>query len=216
MKRNSSKKWSAFAAKPKTTVAKTATAKETTPVTNTATNTTSTATRTGTALGTTSSGSTHRDEAKSRFNAAVQEAKAGAAALKAEASERAGIYRDQAKAKRGALASDAKSYGDEARLKGKDLAIQGKGKLAEGINALSRTVSDNAHVVDENLGAKYGDYARSASKTLADTATKLDQKSVEELAEDGRAMVRKSPGMAIGIAAAVGFMLSRLLGGGRR
>ena len=35
-------------------------------------------------------------EAKSRFNAAVSEAKAGAAALKAEATERAGGYRQQA------------------------------------------------------------------------------------------------------------------------
>ena len=141
---------------------------------------------------------------------------AGAAALKAEASERAGAYRDQAKAKRGELTSEAKARGDDARAKGMELATQGKGKLAEGINTLSRTVADNAHVVDENLGAKYGDYARSASKSLADTATKLDQKSVDELAEDGRAMVRKSPGLAIGIAAAFGFMLSRLFSGGRR
>ena len=159
--------------------------------------------------------SPHREEAKSRFSAAVEEAKAGAMALKAEATERASQYRGQAKMKQDELSADAKVRAEDARLKGKDLATEGKGKLAEGIRGLSRTVSDNAYVVDENLGAKYGDYARSASQSLADTAAKLDQKSIDELTEDGREFVRKSPGLAIGIAAGVGFMLSRVFGGRR-
>lgn len=159
--------------------------------------------------------SPHREEAKSRFSAAVEEAKAGAMALKAEATERADQYRAQANTKRSELSADAKTRADDAKVRGKELATDGKGKLAEGIHALSRTVNDNAHVVDENLGAKYGDYARSASQTLADTANKLDQKSIDELTEDGREFVRKSPGLAIGIAAGVGFMLSRMFGGRR-
>ncbi|MXP28896.1 hypothetical protein GRI58_08680 [Porphyrobacter algicida] len=158
----------------------------------------------------------HKAEAKSRFNAALEEAKAGAAALKAEAGDRASAYRSQARGKSKDLSKDAKAYADEAKVRGKELATQGKGKLSEGLTALGQTVAENAHVVDERLGAKYGDYARSASRSLKETATKLDGKSVEELGEDAREMVRKSPATAVGIAAVVGFMLSRLFTRSRR
>lgn len=158
----------------------------------------------------------HRGEAKSRFNAAVSEAKAGAAALKAEATQRAGVYREQAGRKSQDWVGDAKAYGQEAKTKGRDLATQGKGKVTEGLTVLGQTVADNAHVVDEKLGAKYGDYARSASRSIQDAATRLDAKSIDELGEDARQFVRKSPGAAVGIAAVVGFMLSRLFTGSRR
>lgn len=154
--------------------------------------------------------SAHRSEAKSRFTAAVDEAKAGAAALRAEATERAGLYREQAAARGKDWASEARAYGEDAKVKGRDLAAQGKGKLSEGLTALGQAVGDSAHVVDEKLGAKYGDYARTASRSLSDAATRLDAKSIDDLAEDGREFVRRSPGAAVGIAAVFGFLLSRL------
>lgn len=166
---------------------------------------------TTTAPGNTATGaSANRSEAKSRFNAAVNEAKAGAAALRAEAAERAGLYREQATARGRDWAAEARAYGDDAKVKGKDLAAQGKGKVSEGLTALGQAVGDSAQVVDEKLGAKYGDYARTASRSLQDAATRLEQKSVEELGEDAREFVRKSPGTAVGIAAVFGFLLSRL------
>jgi ElaB/YqjD/DUF883 family membrane-anchored ribosome-binding protein len=76
-------------------------------------------------------------------------------------------------------------------------------------------VGDSAPQIDEKLGEQYGDYARKASRTLQETSAKLDAKSVEELGEDAREVVRKSPGVAVGIAAVVGFFLARLLGGKR-
>ena len=42
----------------------------------------------------------------------------------------------------------------------------------------------------------------------------LDEKSFEELGEDAKEFVRKSPGLAIGIAAVAGFLVSRLFKGG--
>ena len=152
----------------------------------------------------------HKTEAKSRFNAAVKEAKAGAMALKAEATERAGTYRGQAERRGKDWMTDAKAYGEDARVKGKDLATQGKGKVVEGLNMLGQTIDENAYYVDEKLGAKYGDYARSASRGLRDYGSRLDRKSVDELGEDAREFVRKSPATAVGIAAVFGFMLSRL------
>lgn len=147
--------------------------------------------------------SSKRAEAKSRFNAALEEARAGAALLGAEAKERVGGYGSQAKSRSGDLLGEAKTTAG-------DLAVQGKAKASEALTGLSRVVSENASVIDDNLGAKYGDYARSASQKLQDTAAALEQKSVQELGEDAREMVRKSPGAAVGLAALAGFLLASI------
>jgi ElaB/YqjD/DUF883 family membrane-anchored ribosome-binding protein len=145
-----------------------------------------------------------RDEAKSRFNAALEEARAGAALLGAEAKERVGAYRDQARTRSG-------DWAGEAKTKAGELAVQGKSKASEALTGLSRVVNENAPTIDENLGEKYGEYARTASRKLEETARRLDQKSVEELGEDAREFVRKSPAAAVGLAALAGFLLARLL-----
>ncbi|TCJ39605.1 hypothetical protein E0504_08905 [Parafrankia sp. BMG5.11] len=149
-------------------------------------------------------------EAKGRFNAALQEAKAGAAALRSEATERAAAYRDQARSHSQDWVAEAKTYGDQARGKAGELAVDGKGRVAEAIAALGRAVFDTAPTVDEKLGAKYGDYARTASRSLQDASARLEAKSVDEIGEDAREFVRKSPGLAIGIAAVGGFLLARM------
>ena len=154
-------------------------------------------------------------EAKSRFNAALEEAKAGAVALKAEAGERAGVYRDQARGKSEAWLADAKDYGIQAKGKAGELADEGKKRTSDAIASLANLISDTAPKIDEQLGEKYGDYARTASRSLQEGAAKLDSKSVEELGEDAREFVRKSPGTAIGIAAIAGFLLARLFRGRR-
>ena len=155
--------------------------------------------------------SPNKEEAKTRFNAALDEAKAGAAALKAEAGVRASAYRDQAKSQSDDWMAEARAYGDQAKGKAGELAVDGKAKAAEAISSLGKVVSENAVTLDEKLGVKYGDYARSASRSLQETADKLDSKSVDELGEDAREFVRKSPGLAIGMAAAAGYFLSRIL-----
>lgn len=152
-------------------------------------------------------------EAKSRFNAALEEAKAGAAALRSEAGERAVAYRNQARAQSEDWVAEAKAYGEQAKGKAGELAVDGKGKLSEAIAALGRAIFDTAPTVDDKLGAKYGDYARNASRSLQETSAKLDAKSVEEIGEDAREFVRKSPGLAVGIAAVGGFLLARLFRG---
>lgn len=151
----------------------------------------------------TKAASPNTTEAKARFSKAIEEAKAGAAALRDEAKVRAADYRDQGKAKGGDLRSDAKT-------KATGLANDGKHAASDALAGLGKLVSENANVVDEKLGAKYGDYARSASRTLQETSAKLEQKELDELAEDAREFVRKSPGLAVGIAAFGGYLISRL------
>lgn len=147
--------------------------------------------------------SPHTAEAKSRFSAALDEAKAGAAALGAEAKERAGSYRTQAKSKSG-------DWTNEAKTTSRNLATEGKAKASEVLSGLSRTISDTAPSIDERFGAQYGDYARSASQRVQASADSLNQKSIDELGEDAREFVRKSPGTALGIAAVVGYFVARL------
>lgn len=154
--------------------------------------------------------SAHRDEAKTRFNAALEEAKAGAAALKAEAGQVVGTYREQAKGKSSTLASDAKVYGDEAKARAGELAVEGKAKASDALAALGQMVADNAAKIDENFGPQYGDYARTAARSLQENAAKLEAKSIEELGEDARTFVRDKPATALGIAAVAGYILSRL------
>lgn len=153
--------------------------------------------------------STQVIEAKSRFNAALEEAKAGAAALRTEAENRLTAVGGQAKGKSSDLVADA-------RGKAGELAVEGKQVASDAIASLGKVVGDTAPQIEEKLGAQYGDYARKASRTLQETSAKLETKSVEELGEDAREMVRKSPGVAVGVAAVVGFFLARLLGGKRR
>jgi ElaB/YqjD/DUF883 family membrane-anchored ribosome-binding protein len=71
-------------------------------------------------------------------------------------------------------------------------------------------VAENAATLDDRFGTRYGDYARSASRSLQETAAKLDNKSIEDLGNDAREFVRKSPGTAVGLAAIAGFLFARM------
>lgn len=163
----------------------------------------------------------NRAEAKTRFSKALDEAKAGAAALKAEALEKADAlkadakvrgesYKVKAGAKGEQMKGDAAAYGEQAKAKATELALETKAKTSEAMVSLSRLATDNAETIDEKLGVKYGDYARSAAKSLESGAAKLDAKSLDELGEDARDAVRKSPGTAIAVAVGAGFLLARL------
>jgi len=142
-------------------------------------------------------------EAKSRFNAAIEEAKAGATALGDEAKERADKARVDAKVR-------GEEWSTEAKTKAGELAEDGKHKASEALTGLSRVINENAPAIDEKLGAKYGDYARNASAALHENAQKLEEKSFDDLAEDSREAIRKSPAVAVGLAAVVGFFFARM------
>ena len=152
----------------------------------------------------------HKAEAKSRFSKALDEAKAGVAELKAEALEKSDSYKNRAGEKGEQLKGDAAVYGDQAKAKAYELANDGKSKASEGLVALSRLITDNAPTLDEKLGVEYGDYARTAAGSLEKNAASLDEKSLEQLGEDAREFVRKSPGTAVAIAAGAGYLLARM------
>ena len=108
---------------------------------------------------------------------------------------------------------EAKVRGEQAKERASDLALEGKAKTTEALKGLSRLVQDNAPAIDEKLGLKYGDYARNAARSMDTAAERLEAKDLAELGEDAKEFVRKSPGLAVGMAAVAGFMLARLFKG---
>ena len=148
--------------------------------------------------------------AKVRFAKALEEAKAGAQQLGKDAQEKVGVYKEKVAGTSGEWIGEAKTMSSQAKDQAFILANEGKSKASEAISSLSRLVEDNAAAIDEKVGVKYGDYARSAARGMQDAATKLETKELAELGDDAKEFVRKSPGLAVGIAAAVGFAVSRL------
>ena len=152
-------------------------------------------------------------DSKAKFTKAIEEARAGASALGKEATAKAGEYRDQLAAKGGDWVEEAKSMADQAKGKATDLAQDGKARTSDAIASLGKIVSDNAGSIDDKLGTRYGDYARTAARSMQETAAKIESKDLSELGDDAKEFVRKSPGMAIGIAAVAGFFLARMFRG---
>ena len=93
-------------------------------------------------------------------------------------------------------------------------AEDGKAKASGALDEFSRLMEEAAGSVDGTLGEQYGDYARSAAQAVAGYSTSLKEKGVDDLLEEVRAFTRKSPAIAVGTAAAIGFVLARLVKSG--
>jgi len=102
----------------------------------------------------------------------------------------------------------------QAADKARGFVGQGLERSSEALANVSKLVGDTASGLDERLGEEYGDYARKAAGAIEDAANKLASKDAEELIEDTRNFVRKSPGVALAGAAVLGFALVRLVKSG--
>lgn len=91
---------------------------------------------------------------------------------------------------------------------------QGLERSSEALANVSRMIGDTASGIDERLGEEYGDYARRAAEAIENAATSLAAKQPDELIDDARDFVRKSPGVALAGAAVLGFALTRLIKNG--
>lgn len=109
---------------------------------------------------------------------------------------------------------DVQSLKTQAGDKARDMASQGKEKATEALDSVSRLVSETADTVDDRLGPQYGNYVRKAAGALDGFNDSIRNKQVDELFDDARNLVRKSPAVAIGAAAAIGFLLVRLVKSG--
>jgi ElaB/YqjD/DUF883 family membrane-anchored ribosome-binding protein len=112
------------------------------------------------------------------------------------------------------LRSSREKLSSQAAGKTRGLVTQGLEKSAEALANVGKLVGDTAGGLDERLGADYGDYARRAASAIDDAANSLASKDADELIDDTREFVRKSPGVALAGAAIVGFALARLIKSG--
>jgi ElaB/YqjD/DUF883 family membrane-anchored ribosome-binding protein len=99
----------------------------------------------------------------------------------------------------------------QATTKARGFADDGKARATGLLNDVSEVIGEAAESIDRRFGEDYGEYAHRASGAVSGLADRLRDRTVDDLIDDTRDFVRKSPGIAIGIAAVAGFMLVRLI-----
>ena len=109
------------------------------------------------------------------------------------------------------IRSGREKLSSQAADKTRGLVGQGLERSAEALANVGKLVGDTADGLDERLGPEYGDYARRAATAIEDAANPIAEQDADELIDDTREFVRKSPGIARAGAAIVGFALARLI-----
>ncbi|MBX9881945.1 MAG: hypothetical protein K2X73_08225 [Sphingomonas sp.] len=104
----------------------------------------------------------------------------------------------------------ARQAGDKAR----QFADTGKSRAGDALGEVARLMEDAAGTVEQKLGGQYGQYARSAAQGLGNFSEELKAKDIDELIGDAQEFIRKSPAVAIGVAAALGFVIARVVKAG--
>ena len=102
----------------------------------------------------------------------------------------------------------------QAADKARGLVGQGLERSAEALANIGRLVGETADGLEERLGEEFGDYARRAAGAIEGTANSLAAKDPDELIDDTRQFIRKSPGVALAGAAIAGFAIARLIKSG--
>ena len=115
---------------------------------------------------------------------------------------------------KGAFKTGSDKLRSTASDKAMGLFSQGLERSTGAMSHVSAIIGDTAANLDERLGSQYGDYARSAAQAIENAASSLSSKDPEELVDDARALVRKSPGIALAGAAILGFALVRVVKSG--
>ena len=98
------------------------------------------------------------------------------------------------------------------RIRG--LADMGKERAGGALDSLAQMLTDAAGQVDAKLGAQYGGYARTAAEQVQGLSSQVKNQDLDELLDSARTFVAKSPGVAVGVAAALGFVVARLVQSG--
>lgn len=161
----------------------------------------------------TSSTSPTTGKTASKASTTVSKAKKAAAATKAAALETVSEARNTASASTAQWREQAGEFAEQAKTTAREAATTAKNTTGDALHGLSKLISETAETVDSKLGPQYGDYARKAAETVAGAAQSLDEKDIDQLTEEARNFVRKSPAVAIGAAAVVGFVLMRMMRG---
>ncbi len=108
------------------------------------------------------------------------------------------------------LRDTSESLRQQATDRAREYAVDGKDKATTALDSIAQIVAEAAASVDDKLGAEYGQYAHRAADGVRSFTDSIRDKEVEDLYDDARELVRKSPAVAVGLAAAIGFALIRV------
>ncbi|HPU15066.1 MAG TPA: hypothetical protein PK808_03200 [Polymorphobacter sp.] len=104
---------------------------------------------------------------------------------------------------------DVQDLGSQAADRLHDAAQDGKVRADAMLEGVALAVTEFADRIDGDT--QVARLARSAADTVSGWSAAMQSKSVDDLVEDSRAAVRQSPVLAIGLAVAAGFALTRFL-----
>lgn len=100
--------------------------------------------------------------------------------------------------------------GDKAR----EYADDGKSRATGLLQNLAEILADASGSVEDKLGGQYAGVGRKASDSIRSLASTIDERSIDDIVADARAFVQRSPAVAIGIAALLGFAVARVVRSG--
>ncbi|HEX8644567.1 MAG TPA: hypothetical protein VF702_11715 [Allosphingosinicella sp.] len=106
------------------------------------------------------------------------------------------------------------SLREQATGKAREYAEGGKDRTTQLLDDIAEIIHDAARSIDDRLGDQYGEYAHKAGDAVQGLAGSLRGKSLEDLLDGTRTVVRKSPAVTVGTAALLGFVLVRLVKSG--
>ncbi len=112
------------------------------------------------------------------------------------------------------IREEASKYADQAKEHILGFAGTGKDRATSALDEVAEMMRTAAGDVDAKLGEQYGQYARTAADGIAGFADSLRGKEVNELLDEATEFVKKSPAIAVGTAAALGFVLARVIKSG--
>ena len=112
------------------------------------------------------------------------------------------------------IREEAGKFTSQAADKARAFAGEGKDKATDALDEVAKMMKSAAEDVDAKLGEDYGRYARSAADGISGFADSLRGKEVDDLIAGATDFVKKSPVIAVGTAAAIGFVLARLIKAG--
>lgn len=115
---------------------------------------------------------------------------------------------------RGMVSNVSTKARDEAANRARGFVGDGLSRGSTTLTNISTLIGDTVEQIEQKLGPQYAGYARSASQSIDRYAQTLANKDPDELVDDARDLVRKSPGVALAGAAILGFGLVRLLKAG--
>lgn len=104
-----------------------------------------------------------------------------------------------------------KEFFEKGREKAKSLAASQKGKAAEGIERIAKSLRHTAKSFEDESQIGISRYAEQIAERMEGASHYVREKDIDEIVEDAESAVRNRPAVVLGAAFAAGILLARFL-----